>query len=96
MMIIALTIILETIEGHIGPVQNGSGEERRGNKRIAANTKRGDNMLLTIMFFNNHVVNDHDSSVIREAEEEKTETFRTQFLDIDIFCCKKSNFDVRC
>ena len=50
-------MIFETIEGHVGPVQSGSGEERRGNKRIVANTKRGDNMLLTIVFFNNHVVN---------------------------------------
>ena len=69
MTMIVITLIIETIEGHVGPVQDGSGEEGRGNKRIVANTKTGDNMLLTIMFFNNHVVNDHDSIIKREAKE---------------------------
>ena len=42
MMMIALTMVFGTIEGHLGPVQGRSGEEGGGNKRIIANTKRGD------------------------------------------------------
>ena len=42
MMMIALTMVFGTIEGHLGPVQGRSGEEEGGNKRIIANTKRGD------------------------------------------------------
>ena len=37
-----MTMVFGTIEGHLGPVQGRSGEEGGGNKRIIANTKRGD------------------------------------------------------
>ena len=43
MMMIAVMMIFETIEGHLRPVQGRSRAERRGNKTIVANTKRGDN-----------------------------------------------------